>query len=110
MELTFNKVGNDWVAEFDVSSNFNIHIEKGYGALTVSQTTVPGGKPDTTKSLFMSANDAVLDTDVFGADIFPKYITIKAETKDAPYTVVTFPSDVQTAIDESIVANLNTPV
>ena len=46
MKLTFLKDGNKWVAEVEVNADFNLHIEKGAGSLSVAQTSVPGGKYD----------------------------------------------------------------
>lgn len=36
MELNFSKVGNEWVAEFEATNHFNLHLErKGTGSLIV---------------------------------------------------------------------------
>lgn len=93
MELTFLKDGNKWVAEVEVNADFNLHIEKGAGSLSVSQTSVPGGKYDNVPSLRMSPEDSALDKDVT-ALIYPKTIRIDAYTKDAPYAVVSSEGDV----------------
>lgn len=104
MELTFLLDGNKWVTEFEANADFNLHIEKGAGSLSVSQTSVPGGKYDNVPSLRMSPEDSALDKDVT-ALIYPKTIRIDAYTKDAPYAVVSSESDV---VDITNV--LNTPV
>ena len=104
MELTFLQDGNKWVTEFEANADFNLHIEKGAGSLSVSQTSVPGGKYDNVPSLRMSPEDATLDKDVT-ALLYPKTIRIDAYTKDAPYAVVSSEGDV---VDISNV--LNTPV
>ena len=104
MELTFLKDGNKWVAEVEVNADFNLHIEKGSGSLSVSQTSVPGGKYDNVPSLRMSPEDSALDKDVT-ALLYPKTIRIEAYTKDAPYAVISSEGDV---IDITNV--LNTPV
>lgn len=104
MELTFLKDGNKWVAEVEVNADFNLHIEKGAGSLSVSQTSVPGGKYDNVPSLRMSPEDSALDKDVT-ALLYPKTIRIDAYTEDAPYAVVSSAGDV---LDISNV--LNTPV
>lgn len=104
MELTFLLDGNKWVTEFEANADFNLHIEKGAGSLSVSQTSVPGGKYDNVPSLRMSPEDSALDKDVT-ALIYPKTIRIDAYTKDAPYAVVSSEGDV---LDISNV--LNTPI
>lgn len=104
MELTFLLDGNKWVTEFEANADFNLHIEKGAGSLSVSQTSVPGGKYDNVPSLRMSPDDATLDKDVT-ALLYPKTIRIDAYTKDAPYAVVSSEGDV---VDITNV--LNTPV
>ena len=104
MELTFLLDGNKWVTEFEANADFNLHIEKGAGSLSVSQTSVPGGKYDNVPSLRMSPEDSALDKDVT-ALIYPKTIRIDAYTKEAPYAVISSEGDV---VDITNV--LNTPV
>lgn len=104
MELTFLKDGNKWVAEVEVNADFNLHIEKGAGSLSVAQTSVPGGKYDNVPSLRMSPEDSALDKDVT-ALIYPKTIRIEAYTKEAPYAVISSEGDVL-----DITNVLNTPV
>lgn len=104
MELTFIKDGNKWVAEVEVNSDFNLHIEKGAGPLFVAQTSVPGGKPDYVSSLRMAPEDATMDKDVT-ALVYPKTLLIEARTKEAPYAVISSEGDV---VDITNV--LNTPV
>lgn len=104
MELTFLLDGNKWVTEFEANADFNLHIEKGAGSLSVSQTSVPGGKYDNVPSLRMSPEDSALDKDVT-ALLYPKTIRIDAYTKEAPYAVISSEGDV---VDITNV--LNTPV
>ena len=104
MKLTFLKDGNKWVAEVEVNADFNLHIEKGAGSLSVAQTSVPGGKYDNVPSLRMSPEDSALDKDVT-ALLYPKTIRIEAYTKEAPYAVVSSEGDVL-----DITNVLNTPV
>lgn len=89
MELAFTKEGNKWIANIEATSDFNLHIEKGAGALSVLQTSVAGGKYDNVRSLYMSMDDATMDKDVT-ALIYPKYLRIESYTQDAPIGVVTF--------------------
>lgn len=104
MELTFVQSGNMWVAEFEVNKDFNLHIEKEGGSLSVFQSSVAGGKYDNVPSLYMSIEDGVMDKDVT-ALIYPKTILIEARTKEAPYAVVSSEGDVK-----DITNVLNTPV
>lgn len=87
MELTFNKEDRAWIAEFEVTADFNLHIEKGWGTLHVMQTTVPGGRYDNVKSLHIGVEDGVMDADVT-ALVYPKYMRIVAYTENAPLAVV----------------------
>ena len=44
MTLTFNKVNNVYVCEFEVNGDFNLHIEKeGNGSVTMYQRGTPEG-------------------------------------------------------------------
>lgn len=84
MELKFNKNENagSWVAEFEATADFNLHIE-GVIARNVSvlQKTA-GGKYDVVHDLPANAPlDKVIDYD-FTALIYPK--TIKVVCKDEP--------------------------
>lgn len=104
MELTFIKDGNKWVAEVEISDAFSIHIEKGAGLLRVLQTSVPGGKSDNVPTLCMSPEDDVMDK-IIPVVPFPVTLTIKADTKDAPYAVISSEGDVL-----DITNVINTPV
>jgi hypothetical protein len=104
MELTFNKVGNNWVTEFTVTADFNIHIEKEKGSLVVKQSTVEGGMYDTVKSLSVAHTDTTIDADVT-ALVYPKYIRIESRTEKAPYAIVSSEGDV--TLIENV---LNTPI
>lgn len=104
MELTFSQSNKVWITEFGVTGDFNIHIEKGWGALSVMQTTVPGGRYDNVKSLYAGVEDGVLDVDVT-ALVYPKYIRIESRTEKAPYAIVSSEGDITTI--ENV---LNTPI
>lgn len=88
MELTFRKENHLNVAEVEVTGDFNIHIEKGTGALDVYQTSVSGGQYDFVKQLSMTTTDTVMDKDVT-AFIWPKYLRMEttAEVTKAVITV-----------------------
>lgn len=106
MNLTFNKDSNGaWVAQFEVSDAFSIHIEKGSdGPLSILQTSVLGGKSDNVPSLYMSVVDEVMDK-IIPVVPFPVTLTIVAYTKEAPYAVISSEGDVL-----DITNVLNTPV
>lgn len=104
MKLTFVQDGNKWVTEFEVNGDFNLHIEKGAGSLSVLQSSVAGGKYDNVPSLYMSIDDATMDKDVT-ALIYPKTLLIEARTKEAPYAVISSEGDVL-----DITNVLNSPV
>lgn len=75
MNLTFNQVGNVYVAEFEVTSDFSIHIEKPEGSIAMGQSSVAGGQYDNVRSFSYDAKDRVIDTTVIGA-IYPKQMKI----------------------------------
>lgn len=108
MNLTFNKVGNEYVAEFEATGDFNLHIEKDNGYLSVYQSSVAGDNYDGVKGVRMEDLDRVLDID-FTALVYPKYIRIVAGVEPT-VAVVTFTASVEEALQSTIVSNLNTPV
>ena len=75
MELTFEKVGNQYVAEFEAPSDFNLHIEREeIGVLEVHQRGSEEGKYDFAWSTGVSGRK-VVDYD-FGALVYPKWIKV----------------------------------
>lgn len=89
MELNFANDGTKWVAEFEATGDFNLHIEKGEGLLSVSQTTISGVGYDAVQALAMGNMDNVMDKDCIGI-VYPKYMRVVAFTESAPTGVVTF--------------------
>lgn len=82
MELSFVKNEKVFVAEFEVTGDFNLHIEKPSGKVVVYQRTA-GGKYS--KVLGFSGNygfydDKVIDYD-FTALVYPKSIKIECEVE-----------------------------
>lgn len=76
MELVFNKIENEWVAEFEATSDFNLHLErKDTGSLVVSQSGVQGGAYSTAFVKGHYEGQAVIDYD-FGALVYPKWIKV----------------------------------
>lgn len=76
MELTFTYDSTMYVAEFQASSDFNLHIEKGEGSVVLYQTTVEGSKYDVVKTI-AEYYDKVIDIDFVGT-VYPKYIKVES--------------------------------
>ena len=75
MEITFEKVGNKYVAEFEATNDFNLHIERTeQGTLEVYQRGTAEGEYDFAWSAGIGARK-VIDYD-FGALVYPKYIKV----------------------------------
>lgn len=80
MDLTFNKDGGSFVAEFVATADFNLHIEKSGGDIRIMQKTTENGKYDSIDGLYIPAGNPVIDYD-FVASIYPKYIKIVSEVE-----------------------------
>ena len=87
MELTFEKIeqyfGKDaaWVSEFEVTADFNLHIErKKGGRFLVYQKSVADGEYDIVDGVGRLDHKAVIDLD-FTALIYPKYIKVVSEAE-----------------------------
>lgn len=77
MDLNFNKVGEVYVAEFEVSADFNLHIEKSIpGSLRIYQRSA-GDRYDLVRGASISATDMVVDYDFIGS-VYPKSIMIES--------------------------------
>lgn len=75
--ITFNKVGNEYVAEIEVNGNFNLHIERAdISKFRVLQRTAASGKFAMVKDADV-AGDPVIDMD-FSGEIYPKTIRIES--------------------------------
>jgi hypothetical protein len=90
MELNFVKENNVWVAEFEATADFNLHIEREEkGSIAVYQRTTPSGEYD---SIYMGGyfnrDHKTIDADFVGA-IYPKYIKVvsSAEVVTAELTL-----------------------
>lgn len=75
MELTFVKKGEWYEADFTADKDFNLHIEKANGSLSMYQTTVQGGQYEDVRGLNFGLDNTVVDID-FTALVFPKYIRV----------------------------------
>ena len=105
MNLEFIKVGNAYVAEFKVEADFNLHIEKGVGNISISQSSVEGGAYDYIRQLSNAPLDKVVDIDFVGA-IYPKWLKITSTTLPT-LAVVTSAGEIT---EGGVVTTLNTPV
>ena len=80
MELTFEKVGNQYVAEFQATNDFNLHIEREeIGVLEVHQRGSEEGKYDFAWSTGVNGRK-VVDYD-FGALVYPKWIKVVSSSE-----------------------------
>lgn len=77
MELVFNKETNGWVSEFEVTSDFNLHIEGvSEGYVRVYQKGVSSGEYTYVRNSSLDSTSLkVYDCD-FSALVYPKYIKI----------------------------------
>ena len=75
MEINFEKVGNQYVAEFEATADFNLHIEREEnGVLELHQRGSEEGKYDFAWSAGINGRK-VVDYD-FGALVYPKWIKV----------------------------------
>lgn len=77
--LNFQKNNNYYIAEVEVASDFNLHIERETaGYLILKVRTSPTGKFDSIKGFKARENDQVIDYD-FSALVYPKVLRILSE-------------------------------
>lgn len=89
MELSFVKEGGKYSAEFEVTSDFNLHIERDTnGFLFVQQRTASSGQYDSIQRANFTPSDLIIDIDFVGA-VYPKRIKIVSEAEPT-LAVVTF--------------------
>ena len=90
MELQFQKVNeNEWVAEFQATADFNLHIERvSSGSITVAQRGTEIGEYATAwaKGEFVYEGQRVIDYD-FGALVYPKWIKVTSSSEVISATV-----------------------
>lgn len=76
MELVFNKVENEWVAEFEATSDFNLHLERANTSyVVVEQRGTAEGEYATAFAKGIYEGQRVVDYD-FGALVYPKWIKV----------------------------------
>jgi hypothetical protein len=81
MELSFVKEGGKYSAEFEVTADFNLHIERDdNGFLFVQQRTASSGQYDSIQGANFTPSDLVIDIDFVGA-VYPKWIKIVSEAE-----------------------------
>lgn len=88
MELKFNKNGDAWVAEFEATDKFNLHMEGLLlGSFSILQRTA-GGKYTHVRDIPTYPRfDKVFDYD-FNALVYPKFIKIVSEIEPTYAEVV----------------------
>lgn len=92
MELLFSKQGNVYVAEFEITADANLHIERpSSGYLSINQRSV-NGKYALVDGVGNYAFDKVIDADL-ASIVYPK--TIKIESSVEPtYAAITTSGEV----------------
>lgn len=78
MELNFTKKDGWYVAEFEATGDFNVHIEREAGNFMFYQKTA-GGEYDHIYGACYLDSMKVFDRDFVGL-VYPKSIRIKSET------------------------------
>jgi hypothetical protein len=81
MDLNFELQGSYFIAEFEVTSDFNLHIEKDpIGEFFVYQRTA-GGQYDLVQNFKKNkGDDSIIDYD-FQALVYPKWIKVVSEVE-----------------------------
>lgn len=101
MNVKFQKEGLQWVAEFQVTADFNLHLEReGTGSLRIMQSTVSGGMYDRVKGGSFNYNDLVVDID-FTSVIYPKFIQV-ISMSEPTLAEVTCPEGEVTVVSKEI--------
>lgn len=108
VELSFLKSGSKYICEFEVSSDFNLHIEREKGGyLFLYQRSSEGGNYDSVGDAKFAPQDLVVDYDC-SALVYPKYIKIVSEVEPS-YAAITTDGEVTEIKSQSkeveIVAN-----
>lgn len=80
MELVFNQAEKMWVAEFEASADFNLHIERSSGGNILLYQRTQGGGWDIVDDFSAVRWQGVIDYDCT-ALIYPKYLKIVSESR-----------------------------
>ena len=87
--LNFTKEGSLYVADVEVTSDFNLHIEREQGGVIYMQArTTSTGRFDSVKGFNIANLDPVIDYD-FSALVYPKTIRIVSEVEPT-FAEITF--------------------
>lgn len=93
MELTFNKEGNVYVAEFEVTKEFNLHLEKGDGIVKLYQRTVNGNYAWVEDFSSDNKFQRVFDYDSGPIYVAPKWLKIVSDVEPT-YAAITTEGEV----------------
>ena len=89
MDLNFNKEGNSFVAEFEATGDFNLHVERAKGGVfNIYQRTAQSGKYAYVEGLGSQTGKDVIEYDFTGI-VYPKSIRVVSESEPT-MAVVTF--------------------
>lgn len=92
-ELVFVKQGSKYVSEFEVTKDFNLHIERGKGGiLYLQQRTTDVGMYDSVNNADFAPMDLIVDYD-FSSLVYPKYIKVVSEVEPS-YAAITTDGEV----------------
>lgn len=93
VELSFLKSGSKYICELEVSSDFNLHIEREKGGyLFLYQRSSEGGNYDSVGDAKFAPQDLVVDYDC-SAIVYPKCIKIVSEVEPS-YAAITTDGEV----------------
>lgn len=87
MDLTFNKEGKNFVAEFEAKADFNLHIERNKGGDILLYVRTQGGGYDIVDDFGVQRHQGVIDYDCT-ALVYPKWIKIVSEVEPTYAAVV----------------------
>lgn len=87
MDLTFNKEGENFVAEFEATADFNLHIERNKGGNILLYVRTQGGGYDIVDDFGVQKHQGVIDYDCT-ALVYPKWIKIVSEVEPTYAAVV----------------------
>lgn len=89
MDLTFSENNGVFVADFEATADFNLHIEGAKSSdFTILQSGVQGGAYDVVRDAGHYPSSDVYDND-FVALVYPKYMRIVSSVRPT-LAVVTF--------------------
>lgn len=77
-DIQFTKQGKNYVAEFEVNADFNLHIEKSQSGYLYMQQRSTSGKWDSVRNFQATDSDYIVDYD-FTALVYPKQIRLVSE-------------------------------